>query len=142
MILPDSGKIWLTRPRPGIDRVSSAWLIRRFIDAKAEFRFASSPSAYPEAIPFDMFGVAKGFSHVGEDCTFETLMKSFGIQDRRVMRIAEAIHDADLADGKYGRFEAIGLDCVLEAWAGQKLSDQELLDRGGELIEARYRTSK
>ncbi len=137
-----TGKIWLTRPRPGIDRVSSAWLIRRFIDARARFRFAGSPSAYPEAIPFDMFGSAEGFGHVGEDCTFETIVKSFGIRDPRVGRLAEAIHDADLADGKFGRYEAIGLDHVFDAWAEKKLPDQEILDRGAELIEALYSTIK
>src|SRR5207247_7823688 len=64
------GKTWLTRPRPEVDRVGSAWLIRRFIDRKAKFVFAAEASAYPQAIPFDMFGA--DFSHHGEDCTFET----------------------------------------------------------------------
>jgi len=136
------GKLWMTRPRPGIDRISSAWLIRRFIDPKARFCFSLTRSEYPEAIPFDMFGVSGGFSHVGEDCTFETIMKSFAIRDAKAKSIAEAIHDADLADGKYGRHEALGLDHVFEAWAAQKLSDQEMLDRGIELIEALYSTIK
>lgn len=136
------GKLWMTRPRPGIDRISSAWLIRRFVDPKARFCFSRVRSDYPDAIPFDMFGISDGFSHVGEDCTFETIMKSFAILDPKVKSISEAVHDADLADGKYGRHEALGIDHVFEAWATQKLSDQEMLDRGMELIEALYRTIK
>jgi len=69
------GKTWLTRPRPEIDRVGSAWLIRRFIDPKARFIFAAKPSAHPEAIPYDMFEVE--FTHHGEDCTFETMVRRF-----------------------------------------------------------------
>ena len=67
-------KVWITRPRPGIDRVSSAWLIRQFIDPRARFVFGTAPEAYPDAIPFDMFS-AQGFGHRGDDCTFETLCK-------------------------------------------------------------------
>lgn len=103
------GKTWTTRPRPGIDRVSSAWLIRRFIDSGALFAFAQDPGAFPVSIPFDMF-VGKGFSHVGDDCTFETLVKEFGIHDARVSAIAQAVHDADLADEKFGRTEALAID--------------------------------
>jgi hypothetical protein len=93
-------RVWMTRPRPGIDRVSSAWLIRRFIDPKARFIFGSDPSAHPAAIPFDMFH-SRGFGHRGEDCTFETLRKEFAIRDARVGRIAQTIHDADLGDEKF-----------------------------------------
>jgi hypothetical protein len=128
---------WMTRPRPGIDRVSSAWLIRRFIDPKARFVFAADPGAHPEAIPFDMF-CAQGFGHRGEDCTFETLCKQFSIRESRAKRIAEIIHDADLADEKFGRAEGEGLDRVLNGWAKQDLPDVELLQRGMELIEGLY----
>jgi len=128
---------WLTRPRPGIDRVSSAWLIRRFIDPKARFVFGSNPEAHPEAIPFDMF-CPQGFGHRGEDCTFETLHKQFSIRDRRVKRIAQIIHDADLGDEKFGRAEGLGLDKVLNGWAKQDLPDDELLQRGMDLIEGLF----
>ena len=90
------GRTWITRPRPGIDRVSSAWLIRRFVDENAMFVFADDPARHPGAIPFDMFQ-GGGFGHRGEDCTFETLRKEFGIRDTKVEAIAEMIHDADLA---------------------------------------------
>ena len=130
-------RLWMTRPRPGIDRVSSAWLIRRFIDPKARFVFGTEPAAHPDAIPFDMF-VSQGFGHRGEDCTFETLYKQFAIRDVTVKRIAQIIHDADLGDEKFGRADGLGLDKVLNGWAKQDLPDDELLQRGMDLIEGLY----
>ena len=132
-------RVWVTRPRPGIDRVSSAWLIRRFIDSNARFAFGNEPKEHADAIPFDMFQAA-GFGHRGDDCTFETLRKEFAIRDPKVAVIAEIIHDADLADEKFGRSEGIGLDRVLIGWAQQGISDDELLRRGIELIEGLYQS--
>lgn len=129
--------VWITRPRPGIDRVSSAWLIRRFIDPKARFIFGDDARANPQAIPFDMFS-PEGFGHRGENCTFETLRKEFAIADGKVKRIAQIIHDADLEDEKFGRVEGQGLDRVLNGWAQQDVDDDELLRRGMELIEGLY----
>jgi hypothetical protein len=131
------GRVWVTRPRPGVDRSASAWLIRRSIDANARFAFAPEDEVPREAVPFDMFG-EKGFGHRGDDCTFETLQKQFKIRDKRVSAISEIIHDADLADGKFGRKEGYGIDEVLKGWARQGLSDQGLLDRGMQLIEGLY----
>ena len=128
---------WMTRPRPGIDRVSSAWLIQRFIDAKATFLFGSDPKAHPEAIPFDMYQ-AGGFGHEGENCTFETLCARFGVGDKKVRFIAQAIHDADLDDEKFGRTEGITINQVLKGWAKQGVPDDELLVRGMDLIEGLY----
>src|SRR6185437_15030552 len=90
-------RVWLTRPRPGIDRVSSAWLIKRFIDSIAIFLFDSEPKGHPEALPFDMYE-AGGFGHEGQNCTFETLCARFGTADKKVRLIGQAIHDADLDD--------------------------------------------
>jgi hypothetical protein len=132
-------RLWMTRPRPGIDRVSSGWLIRRFIDPKARFVFGDEPTAHPDAIPFDMF-CAQGFGHHGEDCTFETLYKHFAIRDGSVKRIAQIIHDADLGDEKFGRAEGLGLDKVLNGWAKQDLPDDELMQRGMDLIEGLYQS--
>jgi hypothetical protein len=129
-----AGRIWLTRPRPGIDRAGSAWLIRRFIDAKARFVFAVDPASHPKAIPFDMADVE--FSHHGDDCTFETLMKRFGISDNAVLELAEMVHDADLEDGKFQRPECVGINCVLSGWEKAGLSDAELLAKGIECFEA------
>ena len=130
------GRKWITRPRPHVDRVASAWLIKRFIDPEATFLFAE-PGDFPsDAIPFDTPGA--DLSHDGDDCTFETLQKQFKIRDRRVSVISEIIHDADIADGKFGRKEGYGIDEVLKGWARQGLSDRELLDRGMQLIEGLY----
>jgi hypothetical protein len=130
------GRIWVTRPRPGIDRSASAWLIRRFIDKRARFTFAPEERVPREAVPFDMFH--GGFGHRGEDCTFETLQKSFRIRDRKVSVIGQMIHDADLLDEKFGRKEGFGIDEVLKGWARKGVSDKELLERGIGLIAAIY----
>ena len=129
-----TGKTWVTRPRPEIDRVGSAWLIRKFIDPKARFVFGAKPSRHPGAIPYDMFEVE--FSHHGDDCTFETLVKRFCIADKAVSRIAQMVHDADLEDGKFQTTECVGIDQVLKGWAKSGLSDEELLKRGGECFDA------
>jgi hypothetical protein len=130
-------RVWVTRPRPGVDRSASAWLIRRFIDSKARFAFAPEEKVPDASVPFDMFH-ERGFGHRGDDCTFETLTKEFRIRDRRVKVISEIIHDADLADQKFGRKEGYGIDEVLKGWARQGVSDQDLLDRGMQLIEGLY----
>ena len=122
--------------RPGIDRAGSAWLIRKFIDPKAKFVFGSDPSAHPKALPFDMANVE--FSHHGEDCTFETLGKRFGITDKAALRMAEMVHDADLEDEKFQRTECIGINAVLSGWAKTKMSDADLLEKGVECFEGLY----
>lgn len=129
-------RLWVTRPRPGVDRSASAWLIRRFIDKKARFAFAAEDQVPSEGVPFDMYH--GGFGHRGDDCTFERLQKDFKIRDARVKVISEIIHDADLADGKFGRKEGYGVDEVLKGWAKQGISDHELLARGMQLIEGLY----
>ena len=132
-------RTWLTRPRPKIDRISSAWLIRRFIDPRARFAFATAPARASAAVPFDMYGDA-GFGHRGDDCTFETLRKDFGIADAGVRVLAQIVHDADLHDDKYGRTEAVGINRVFEGWGKTKMADAEILRRGMELIEGLYLT--
>ena len=129
-------RLWITRPRPGVDRSASAWLIRSFIDKNARFTFAPEDRIPTEAVPFDMY--RGGFGHRGDDCTFETLQKDFKIRNRRVKVISEIVHDADLADGKFGRKEGYGVDGILKGWAKQGIADQELLARGMQLIEGLY----
>ena len=145
--LSDLGKVsrsayqnrkWVTRPRPGVDRVMSAWLIRKFIDPKAHFVFANEDQRPTDAVPFDMY--EGGFGHRGEDCTFETLTKAFRILDKRVAVMGEIVHDADLFDEKFGRREGFGVDEVMKGWAYQSLSDSELLERGMQLAEGIYRS--
>jgi len=130
------GKTWLTRPRPEIDRVGSAWLISKFIDPKPKFVFASSVDAVPNAIPFDMLDAE--FSHHGNCCTFETLIRCFAISDKAVAKIGEMIHDADLDDSRFQRIEAVGIDRVLKGWAKQGLPDDEILRRGFDCFDALY----
>jgi len=127
---------WLTRPHPGIDRVGSAWLIRKFIDPRARFVFSAKPTAHPDAIPYDMMGVE--FTHHGDACTFETLLKRFAITDPAVRRIGEMIHDADLEDGKFQRPECLGLELLFKGWARLGHSDAEVLDKGLACFDALY----
>jgi len=131
-------RVWVTRPRPGVDRVTSAWLIRKFIDPKAKFAFASEDKKPSKAVPFDMY--EGGFGHRGEDCTFETLLKVFRIRDKKIPVMAEIVHDADLFDEKFGRKEGFGIDEVMKGWAQQGLNDQELLKRGMQLAEGLYKS--
>jgi hypothetical protein len=130
------GRLWVTRPRPGIDRSASAWLIRNFIDKKARFTFAPETQIPRGAVPFDMFH--GGFGHRGEDCTFETLQKTFRIRDKKVGVIGQIIHDADLVDEKFGRKEGFGIDAVLNGWAKRGVPNNKLLEHGVQLIEALY----
>ena len=131
------GRVWVTRPRPGVDRCASAWLIRNFIDRKARFAFAPEDRVPAGAVPFDMFHT-EGFGHRGDDCTFETLERQFHIRDSRVALIGQIIHDADLLDDRFGRKEGYGIDEILKGWARQGVPDDTLLQRGMELIEGLY----
>ena len=131
-----SKRVWLTRPRPGIDRVGSAWLIRHFIDPAARFKFAESPKAHAGCIPYDMYNVE--FSHQGDDCTFETLVRRFRIEDRAVKALAEMVHDADLEDDKFKRVECIGLHRILKGLCRQGLTDEAVLAKGFECFDALY----
>jgi hypothetical protein len=128
------GKTWLTRPRPEIDRVGSAWLISKFIDRKPKFVFAPKAEAVPNAIPFDMLDAE--FSHHGDCCTFETLAKRFALSDKSIAKIGEMIHDADLDDARFQRVEAVGIDRVLKGWAKEGLPDEEILRRGFQCFDA------
>jgi hypothetical protein len=133
------GRLWVTRPRPGIDRSASAWLIRHFIDKNARFTFAQEGDIPRDAVAFDMF--QGGFGHRGEDCTFETLRKEFRLRDTRIVAIGEMVHDADLGDGKFGRKEAFGVDEVLKGWATKGMPNKNLLERGMEMIEGLYHSA-
>jgi hypothetical protein len=138
--LPPSGSTWVTRPRPHIDRIASAWLIKRFCDPDAVFAFADAADAARKGIPFDVLGAE--FGHHGEDCTFETLAKRFGIKDRRVRLIAEIVHEADLHDGKFTRDEATGVDLAIRALAEATVDDDALLERGMAIFDGLYAVLK
>ena len=133
------GRRWVTRPRPHVDRIASAWLIKRFIDADAQFVFAP-PADFPaDAIPFDAPGVE--LSHHGEDCTFETLVKRVRLRDRRLARLGEVVHEADLRDGKYAHEEARGIDVAIRALLAASADDHQVLAHGMALFEGLYATT-
>jgi hypothetical protein len=133
------GRLWITRPRPGVDRMSSAWLIRRFIDPQARFGFAADRNAVPgDGVPFDMFGV--DFSHHGDRCTFETLCAVFGISDPAIDRIAAVVHDLDLKDERFGAPDAPTIGGLLDGLQLAHADDQVLLAQGMDVFEALYRS--
>ena len=133
------GRRWVTRPRPHVDRVASAWLIKRFIDVDAQFVFAP-PAEFPkDAIAFDAPGVE--LSHQGEDCTFETLIKRARLRDRRLARLAEVVHEADLRDGKFPHEEARGIDVAIRALLAASPDDHQVLGHGMTLFEGLYATT-
>jgi hypothetical protein len=133
-----ANRLWVTRPRPGVDRMASAWLIKRFVDSQGHFGFAADRDSVPDtAIPFDMFGVE--FSHQGEGCTFETLCAVFSIHEPAVVRIASIVHDLDLKDGRFGAQEAPTVGTVIEGLQLSVSEDDALLAQGMALFESLYR---
>jgi hypothetical protein len=131
---------WQTRPRPELDRVASAWLIRKFIDPKATFVFSAERGSHRGAVTFDM--VDADFGHEGDECTFETLLRRFSLKAPGLAEVAEVVHAADLDDGKFPRTEGSGLLAVLRGWAIQGLADEEILRRGFDLIEGLHQSLK
>lgn len=122
------GKTWVTRPGVKVDRMASAWFIRRFVDPKARFRFAdpSAPKKDGE-VRFDMVG--GDFTHEEDRCTFETLVGRIGLPDRAVRAIAEIVHDLDLKDGKFSRDEAAGVRMMLDGLMARTENDEERVER-------------
>jgi hypothetical protein len=127
---------WVTRAEVHIDRAGSAWLIRRFIDAEATFAFVTDSAEIPaDAIPFDMRGV--DFSHHGDDCTFETLLRRHDLLDPVLWRIAAIVHEADLEDDRYDAPEAPGLDVVLRGLS-MTLDDDQVIAHGAAIFDGLY----
>jgi hypothetical protein len=128
----------VTRKGVQVDRIASAWLIRRFIDSAARFRFADSqsPEATPGEIRFDTVGGE--FSHEGDRCTFETLLARLDLADPGLSQIAEIVHDIDLKDGKFGRAEAAGVLQLIHGLALAHAEDRDRLDRGFALFDDLY----
>lgn len=118
---------WVTRRSPHIDRLASGWLISRFIDKKPRFHFVAEGEKLEGAVHFDM--IEAEFTHVGDDCTFETLIKSFCLNnDQSLRQIAEIVHDIDLKDKKFNRLEAFGLDATVRGLARVIKDDRSLLN--------------
>src|SRR5712691_5859346 len=128
------GRRWMTRRNLHIDRLASAWLIKQFIDKRPRFYFVTEGETVEGAIPFDMFGAE--FTHHGEDCTFETMLKRFGLNDNKGLReIAEIVHDIDLKDDKFHRLEAAGLNAIINGLSETLREDRKLLQQTSAIFD-------
>ena len=132
------GRTWVTRAGVHVDRIASAWLIRRFIDRDAAFKFVPAKGYRPEAgeLRFDMFEAE--FTHEGERCTFETLCVRLGLGDPALHAVGEIVHDIDLKEEKFGRPETAGVARLLTGLARRTRDDRERIDRGAELFDDLY----
>jgi len=131
-------KRWVTRPRPHVDRLACAWLIRRFINPKAVIRYTLQPE--PDEITFDMSNAH--FGHQGQFCTFETMIRAFQLDEPGLQTLAEIVHEIDLRDGQYSHPEMTGIDAILKGWLVANLSDVELEAHGIALFEGLYAALK
>jgi hypothetical protein len=132
------GKVWVTRRKVAVDRIASAWLIRRFIDPQARFKFVDGRGYRPEAgeLRFDMFDAE--FTHEGERCTFETLLRRAALDDPALTAIGEIVHDIDLKDERYERPETAGVATLMGAFASGPLDDEARIARGADLLDGLY----
>ena len=132
---PPRGRTWVTRAGVHVDRIASAWLIRRFIDPEAKFKFVPPKGYIPEPgeLRFDMFEAE--YSHEGDHCTFETLCSRFELDTPGLRPIAELVHDIDIKDAKFGRDEVAGLAAMIAGLALLHRDDEVRLARGAELFE-------
>jgi hypothetical protein len=130
--------LWVTRPRPHIDRTACAWLIRRFVDAGATFAFAPDPDGARAlgGTPFDMRGVELGH-HEGR-CSFETILHKYELTDPALHEIAAMVHDADLDDEKFASPESHGLDAIVRGLSFVIEDDHELIALTDRLYDGLY----
>ena len=135
---PVHGRTWVTRSGVHVDRIASAWLIRRFIDPKARFRFVAAQDARtaPDEVRFDMFEAE--YTHEGDRCTFETLVARFGLADPGLAAIGELVHDIDCKDGKFGRVETAGLERMIAGIVRRHAGDEARLERGAATLDDLY----
>jgi hypothetical protein len=133
-----SGRIWVTRRGVHIDRTACAWLIRRFVDNEATFKFVPAKGYVPEPgeLRFDMF--AAEFTHVGDRCTFEVLMAAAGLDDPALQAIAEIVHDIDLKDAKFGREQTAGIAQLIAGICISHQDDFARIERGAALFDDLY----
>jgi len=135
---PLNNRLWVTREGVQVDRIASAWLIRRFVDPGARFKFVPGTGyqAQPGELRFDMF--EGEFTHRGDRCTFEVLLGHAGIDDPALKAIGEIIHDIDLKDDKYGREETAGVRSLVNGIAASSADDEQRLLRGSALLDDLY----
>jgi hypothetical protein len=132
------GKTWVTRRNLFVDRLACGWLIRRFIDHEAIFKFVRGPQYAPQPgeLRFDMF--EGEFTHEGDRCTFEVMIQRRQLQDRALVSLAEIVHDIDLKDNKYGRDETSGFNALLTGLVTSHPDDEQRLEEGMRLFENLY----
>lgn len=133
------GKTWVTRKRPFVDRMASAWLIKKYIDKDAIFDFADEKdmeTVGKNCVAFDVRGGE--FTHTGDLCTFEALIKAFGIKDKTLKKIGEIVHDLDMKDEKYKAAETKGLEDILRGIRKTAKGDIDSLERGMAVFEMLY----
>jgi hypothetical protein len=132
------GKVWVTRRGVFVDRIASAWLVRRFIDRDATFKFVPAKGYVPKPgeVRFDMY--EGEITHEGDRCTFEVLLVRAGLTDPALQAIGEIVHDIDLKDAKFARQEASGIASVIESIAAANKDDQRRLDRGAAVLDDLY----
>ncbi|MFI5015580.1 MAG: chromate resistance protein ChrB domain-containing protein [Hyphomicrobiales bacterium] len=133
-----TGKTWVTRSGVHVDRMACAWLIRRFIDPEARFKFVSTKDygAQPGELRFDMFKAE--FTHEGDKCSFEVLLERIGLKDAALRSIAEIVHDIDLKDGKFGREQTAGIAHVVAGICASQKDDPARIDRGSPVFDDTY----
>src|SRR6516162_635546 len=131
-------RVWVTRQGVYADRIASAWLIRRFIDPEARFKFVSGKGYRPQEgeLRFDMFEAE--FTHEGDKCTFEVLLERAGLKDSALRAIAEIIHDIDLKDDKFGRTEVAGIRTLIDGIRASTSEDARRIERGNEAFNDLY----
>ena len=128
---------WVTRKNIHIDRLASAWLIKQFIDKQPRFYFVSEGEVLDNCIPFDMFGAE--FTHHGEDCTFETMIKRFGLKQIKGLReLSEIVHDIDLKDDKFHRLEAAGLKVTIDGLCESLPDDRRRLQQASAIFDGLF----
>lgn len=132
------GRTWVTRKGVHVDRIASAWLIRRFIDPDMRLKFVAGRGYIPKPgeLRFDMFEAE--FTHEGDSCTFEVLLARTGLDDPALRPIAEIVHDIDLKDGKFGREEVGGIKTLIAGICMATADDEERIVRGAAVFEDLY----
>jgi hypothetical protein len=134
----EPSRTWVTREGVFVDRIGSAWLIRRFIDPEARFKFVPARGYRPEPgeLRFDMYQAE--YTHEGERCTFQTLLARFGLRDPALEAVGEIVHDIDCKDEQFGRPETQGVARLLRGIADDTPRDAERLERGARLFDDLY----
>jgi hypothetical protein len=137
-VVAGAAHIWVTRRNVHVDRIASAWLIQRFIDPQAAFKFVPAKGYHPAPgeLRFDMF--EGEFTHEGDRCTFEVLLQRSGLDEPGLTAISEIVHDIDLKDGKFARPEAGGIAALIDGLAQADMSDAERVEQGGRLFNNLY----